>query len=131
MTKKLLGKLGRSDAPVDWEEFDKLCALQCPLSEIAGWYMVSEETIRRRVKEERSMTFEEYYALKRGHGKIALRRAQFNMALKNPTMAIWLGKNWLEQTDKWESKSHTTVDPQISMLLKDTIQELIALKKSK
>lgn len=38
------------------------------------------------------------------NGKASLRRYQFKMAEKNPTMAIWLGKNWIDQSDKVESK---------------------------
>ena len=33
---------------------------------------------------------------------MCLRRKQWEMAGKNPTMAIWLGKQWLGQTDKVE-----------------------------
>lgn len=33
-------------------------------------------------------------------GKVSLRRYQYKMAENNPTMAIWLGKQWLAQTDK-------------------------------
>lgn len=38
----------------------------------------------------------------RAEGKASLRRAQFEAATvkKNPVMMIWLGKNWLGQTDR-------------------------------
>ena len=34
-----------------------------------------------------------------GIGKISLRRSQFRLAEKNANMAIWLGKQYLEQPD--------------------------------
>ena len=38
----------------------------------------------------------------RGHGLLSLRRKQFALADKNAAMAIFLGKNYLGQTDKQE-----------------------------
>jgi len=35
-----------------------------------------------------------------GTGKASLRRRQWKMAEKSPAMAIWLGKNWLQQADR-------------------------------
>jgi len=36
-------------------------------------------------------------------GRISLRRSQMKLAERNPTMAIWLGKQWLDQKDKLEA----------------------------
>jgi hypothetical protein len=126
-----MAKMGRPLKEIDWEEFDKLCALQCPLSEIAGWFTCSEDTIENKCKSEKGMTFSEYYAQKKGTGKVALRRAQFNMSLKNPTMAIWLGKNWIDQSDKNEVKSTHEVGPESTAMLSDVLKELIELKKTR
>ncbi len=38
----------------------------------------------------------------KGKGKISLRRQQFQLAEKNAAMAIWLGKQYLEQHDRHE-----------------------------
>jgi len=43
---------------------------------------------------------------KRAEGRAILRRSQHEMALKQPVMAIWLGKQELEQTDRQDHK-HT------------------------
>ena len=94
---------GRPRIEIDFDEFNKLCRLQCTLSEIASWFDCSEDTIERRVKEEYGITFAEHFALKRGKGKIALRRKQFQTAESgNVTMLIWLGKQYLGQSDKQE-----------------------------
>ena len=52
-------------------------------------------------------TFRPYMSKKNGNGKIALRRFQLQQAEKNPTMAIWLGKQYLGQTDKIETNVET------------------------
>jgi carbamate kinase len=43
-------------------------------------------------------------------GKTSLRRTQFALAKKNAAMAIFLGKNYLDQTDRQDITSSVTVD---------------------
>lgn len=93
---------GRPKIEISWKEFDKLAELQCTLAEIASWFNCSEDTIERRVVEEHGVNFAEHFKQKSGKGKIALRRRQLQMAEKHPAMAIFLGKNYLNQTDKRE-----------------------------
>jgi hypothetical protein len=93
-------KGGRPTLEIDWSIFDKLCGLQCTLSELAGFFDCSEDTIERAVKREKKVGFADYYKKKSSQGKISLRRNQFRLAEKNATMAIWLGKQYLGQSDK-------------------------------
>ena len=88
---------GRKLAQIDLVELEKLCALQCTDAEIASWFGVSIRTIESRRKQAP-------YALAmergRGKGKISIRRNQMKLLeLGNATMAIWLGKNYLDQRD--------------------------------
>jgi hypothetical protein len=94
--------MGRPRIELDWKEFDKLCAIHCTLVEIAGWFNCSEDTIERRVVETHGVTFAEYFKIKSAKGKISLRRSQFKLSERNPGMAIWLGKQYLEQTDNYD-----------------------------
>lgn len=87
----------------DWCDFDNLCGLHCSIREIASWFDCSEDTIKRGVKREKRMTFEEYRETKLQFGKIAVRRKQMELAQAGDrTMLIWLGKQMLGQTDKQE-----------------------------
>ena len=95
--------MGRPRIDIDWSEFDKLCAIQCTLMEIASWFDCSEDTIELRVKDTYGVTFTERFKQKAGKGKISLRRIQWKMAEKNPTMALWLGKQYLNQKDRQET----------------------------
>lgn len=95
-------KGGRPRIEINKKEFEKLCALQCTLEEIAGFLDCSEDTVERWCKREYNKGFAEVFRIKRGAGKISLRRSQFQLASKNPTMAIWLGKQYLGQRDKYD-----------------------------
>lgn len=108
MTEK---KMGRPPIEIDWEEFDKLCSLQCTQEEIAGWFGCTIETIRIKLRDKFGLTFLEYFEQKRGKGKVSLRRAQFKTAVGgNPAMLIWLGKQYLGQTDKSDIVHSGNVD---------------------
>lgn len=51
-------------------------------------------------------------ALEKGkeQGKTSLRRTQFKLAQKSAAMAIFLGKNYLDQTDRQDITQSVTVD---------------------
>lgn len=51
-------------------------------------------------------------ALEKGkeEGKTSLRRTQFKLAQKNAAMAIFLGKNYLDQTDRQDINQSVSVD---------------------
>lgn len=107
---RALDHMARPVIPINKNEFEKLCGLQCPLHEIADWFECSEDTIERWCKRTYKKCFAEVFELKRGRGKIALRRAQFELAKKNAAMAIFLGKNYLGQIDQVEQKTDATVE---------------------
>lgn len=92
--------VGRPIVKIDWDQFENLCRLQCTMVEIADWFRTSEDTIERRVKSHYGNNFAEVFKQKRSAGQISLRRSQFRLSESNPAMAIFLGKNYLKQSDK-------------------------------
>ena len=74
------------------------------MSEIAAHFDVCEETLRTNYRE----------AIKKGHElrNASLRKRQFDLAMDgNPTMLVWLGKQYLGQSDKIEQRQEvTTID---------------------
>ena len=94
--------MGRPRIDIDKETFEKLCSIQCTKEEIAGFFRCSEDTIDRWCNREYKESFAVVFAQKRGMGRISLRRSQFRMAETNPTMAIWLGKQYLGQAERQE-----------------------------
>ncbi len=98
-----MAKMGRPVKEINWSEFEKLCALQCTLSEIAAWFCCSEDTIERRVEEEYGQTFAEVFSQKKKFGRISLRRTMFQKAQEgNATLLIWLSKQHLGMKEKTE-----------------------------
>jgi hypothetical protein len=118
--------MARPRIEINWEDFDKLCAIQCTQVEIASWFKCSVDTIERAVKRKYKMGFAEYYAQKADTGKISLRRQQWQLALKGDrTMLIWLGKQHLGQAEK-EKLEHSGPDggPQVILNLPANGSEL-------
>lgn len=98
-------KGGRPLKKIGKQEFEKLCALQCTKSEICGFFEITDKTLenwcKRTYTDDKGnpLGFSEVFSIKRVKGKISLRRAQFQLAEKSASMAIFLGKNYLEQRD--------------------------------
>ena len=92
-------KMGRPRKEIDIVQFEKLCYLQCTEEEVCDFFEITDKTLNNFCKREYGATFSEVFKQKRGKGKISLRRAQFALAKKNATMAIWLGKQYLGQKD--------------------------------
>lgn len=94
-------KFGRPLKEINFEIFQNLCRIQCTLEEIASCFSCSEDTIERRVKERYGNTFAEVYKIYSGHGKMSLRRKQFEVAMNgNTALLIKLGEQYLNQSAK-------------------------------
>lgn len=91
-----------ADKMIDAYTFEQLCSIQCTLQEISAFFMVTPPTMESWCVKRYNKPFEECFAQFSSKGKISLRRNQFRMSENNPTMAIWLGKQYLGQTDKNE-----------------------------
>ena len=94
--------MARPRKEIDKRDFESLCTLQCTKEEICGFFDVSDKTLENWFKRTYAEGFSEVFKKKRGKGKISLRRAQFRLAEKSASMAIWLGKQWLGQKDTVE-----------------------------
>lgn len=92
--------MARPRKEIDKREFEKLCALQCTEDEICDWFDTTRKTIDSWCKRTYKASFSTVFGQKRGKGKVSLRRMQFQLAQKSAAMAIFLGKNYLGQTDK-------------------------------
>ena len=73
-----------------------LAGFLCTDEEIAATLNTTVDTLLNKNNKE---AFSEYKEKGQCKGKVSLRRMQFRLAEKNATMAIFLGKNMLGQTD--------------------------------
>lgn len=80
---------------------EKLASMMCTEEEIASVLGVCVDTLNNENNRE---LFKERKEKGMLNGKASLRRLQFKLADSgNATMAIWLGKQYLGQTDKQET----------------------------
>jgi len=110
-----MARTGRPKAEYDIKAFQDLVGLGCTQEEIC-WYFRDDkgkpaniDTLTRWRKRPFDMTFQEYF---KQYGfmamKIRLRRNQFELSKKSAAMAIWLGKQYLDQKDSIEVESSIT-----------------------
>lgn len=120
-----MAKTGRPKIEIDQVQFEKLCALQCTKSEIAGWFNCSEDTIENWCHKTYNESFSAVFKKKREAGKISLRRAQWKLAEKSAVMAIFLGKNYLGQSDNVvvQAPGAQSAVEQIARMLIDTKEQ--------
>lgn len=99
--KKNLG--GRPRFEINKNLFENLCEIQCTKEDICTVLGCNEKTLTRWCKDTYKLSFYDIYKKKSETGKSSLRRLQWKSAKKgNATMLIWLGKQYLGQSDKQE-----------------------------
>lgn len=104
-----MARTGRPVKEFNKKTFIDLIGLGCTQEEIC-WFFRDDsgkpaniDTLTRWCKREFGMTFQEFSRENGGVAlKIQLRRNQFELSKKSAAMAIFLGKNYLGQTDKTE-----------------------------
>jgi len=89
--------MARPKKELDYELIEKLSMIQCTQEEIAEIVEVCTRTLQRDDE------FCRIYKKGKESGKTSLRRMQWKSAEGgNATMQIWLGKQYLGQSDKQE-----------------------------
>lgn len=112
-------KRGRPRKHIDLELIEKLAHIQCTYGEIAATLGVSVDTLQRNKE------FAVVYKRGAEGGRKSLRRMQFESANRgNVVMQIWLGKQYLAQSD--HVKSEVRRLPSLRDLSSEDLNELIA-----
>lgn len=97
-----------TDAEV--EQFTKLCGILCTKSEVCSVLQLDPKTLDKLIEEHfpDTPTWCEAFEYYSASGKASLRRAQFQLALDgDKTMLIFLGKNYLGQSDQGAKKDES------------------------
>ena len=94
-------KMGRPFLELDEEMIGRLASIHCSVDEIASILECGRDTIYRN--------YMHVVEAGRAKGRMGLRRRQWEVANEgNPTLLIWLGKNWLNQTDQVQGEEDDT-----------------------
>lgn len=95
-------KVGRPKTEINLDELERLCRLNCTMPEISAYFDIPLRTLEDKYTNEPEIR----QAIQKGRatGMLSLRRKQIQIMeeTNNSTMAIWLGKQILGQTDKQE-----------------------------
>lgn len=89
----------KSARDFDPDLFEKLCLVNCTLQEIEFILDARCLTLNKWCERYYGKSLQEVYQRLTANGKASLRRIQFKLAHTNAPMAIWLGKQWLNQKD--------------------------------
>jgi len=83
---------------INFDEAEKLAALNCTIEEIGAFFQISKRAVEKRLQLD--LKFREIIERGRAMGRLSVRRAQYRlMEAGNATMGIWLGKQLLGQRD--------------------------------
>ena len=120
-------KGGRPLHQLDYETLDNLCEIMCTAEEIANILNIDRDTLSAALKRDGHGGFSAYYKKMSSDGKRSLRRVQHEQALKgNTTMMVWLGKQYLDQTDKQNIDLNANVNVNFNKVyLRDYINTFI------
>ena len=110
---------GRPKIQIDNEQFKKLCELQCTKEEIAGFFNCHEDTIENYCMNEYGECFSLVFKKLSYSGKMSLRRYQFELAKRNASMAIFLGKQYLGQKDYPEDRNAEDKEIKVTLAIED------------
>src|SRR5690349_16400510 len=100
-------------ARINAVELEKLSAMQATDEEIAAWFGVSTRTIERRRKVQK---FADAMDRGRAKGRLSMRRMQMKLLeAGNATMGIWLGKQYLGQTDQLEHRAEISLSSVLNL----------------
>lgn len=117
--------MARPRKNIDPKMVEQLAAIQCSYAEMAAVLSCNESTLTRRFAQ----------AIKKGRetGKMSMKRAQYERAVnaKSDTMLIWLGKQYLGQTDKKEVYAESTVKQELSAPEIELLNKIIQDSKAK
>ena len=102
-----MARTGRPKVNIDLEAVEKLGQIQCTIKECSGFLVIPEGTLKDRPD------FSAAWHKGLEVGKISLRRTQFRLAEKSAGMAIWLGKQYLGQTDKYTVEDERLINQEL------------------
>ena len=115
--KRPVGRPRKDLTDKEWEMFLSMMRISCTQVECCSVLGMDEDTLERNIAERGEVNFSEIYKKYSGQGKTSLRRLQYSSAESgNVTMQIWLGKQWLGQTDKTDTNVAISKAPVVNLI---------------
>lgn len=118
------GQKKQAQSKINKDQFEAMCKIQCTETEIALIFGVSHDTINRWCHQEYGLDFANTYKKFRSFGNLSLRKSQFELAKRNPTMAIWLGKQYLNQREYGDENGSEMEDDPLTRSIKESLDNV-------
>lgn len=120
-----MSNTGRPRKVIKQEQFEAMCQIQATQEEITLVLGVTDKTLNAWCRRTYGKRFSDVFQEKRSAGKISLRRKQWKLADRSAAMAIFLGKQFLGQTDKTEMEVSAEVQNPLRGISTEDIKKLI------
>lgn len=103
---KLATRIGRPPIEIDWTKLDICLSLGASLEITANYLGTSEDTVERKIRQEKGLSFKNYREEKMSSVKLKLLQKAQTLALDgNVTMLIFCLKNLCGWADKMEQRT--------------------------
>lgn len=99
---------GRPRKTIPHTALEQLCSLQCTQREAAAFFGCSLQNFQANLQRDAKLA--EIWERGKQKGLLSLRRYQFALAQRHAGMAIFLGKNYLDQKDQFTTDLTGKVD---------------------
>ena len=86
---------------IPWEQIKALASIHCTVTEISHCLNITIDTLKRAAKEQFGTTIGTVVRAWAKAGNCSLRRKQWKLADRSAAMAIFLGKQYLDQKDNF------------------------------
>jgi len=93
----------------DWNLIDEMLAAQADGTEIAGYFGISQKTLKRHIEARYGVRFVQYKAAKRGKGRVNVRLYQYRQAQSNPQLSVHWSKQYMGHSDKVSNDHYGTL----------------------
>ena len=114
-----MAKPGRKPVKIDWEIVKDYLRAQCAAEGIAGILGISRGSLYGRCVKDLGMEFDELRHEMRESGKEMIRKKQFDLAAEGDKgMLIWLGKQYLGQSDKTDMTTEIKSELPVTISIK-------------
>lgn len=108
----MTNSVGRPKKELDWKVLDSILQFGANLIDCSDILNLSEDTIQKRIRDQFDLTFTEYRHRKMSKMRMKLLQKQFDVAMKGSTaLLIWLGKQYLGQSEKIEQTTEMAINP--------------------
>ena len=130
MPRKLRAKASKSNGcplkNIDWDIVDSMLESCCTGVEIAARFAVHHDTLYDRCVREKGMAFSLYSQSKQVKTLQKLRDKQIEVANNgNPSLLIWLGKQYLEQRDQPKEETNKQMTEAAIIQLKKSVDTYV------